>query len=59
MRELQKLKSIMIASVKKNGDKPITLSHLINMINMIEKEANRIDDREDDHGYGFNPDINS
>lgn len=44
--ELYKIASILEASIKKNGDKPITLSHLLNIIRMAERQLER-DENED------------
>lgn len=38
MKELGRLREILEHSLKKNGDKPLTVSHLINIINFIEKQ---------------------
>lgn len=39
MEELSKLKEFLEASIKKNGDKPLTLQHLVNIINLMEKQS--------------------
>ncbi len=39
--ELSKLKEFLIASIAKNGDKPLTLQHLVNIIRMIERNEER------------------
>lgn len=53
--ELEYLKQILIASIEKNGDKPLTLKHLVNIINMVQKKK----DREDRlSNYDFDPDWN-
>ena len=39
--EWERLIEILEASLKKNGDKPITISHLLNIVKMIEKDMQR------------------
>ncbi len=54
--KLDKLKKVLLASIKKNGDKPLTLQHLVNIISLIQKDNDKDDDV--DH-YEFYADINS
>ncbi len=38
MNELLALKTYLKASIEKNGDQPLTLQHLVNIIGVIEKD---------------------
>jgi len=53
--ELEILKQILIASIAKNGDKPLTLNHLVNIINLVQKKVEHDDKLTN---YDFNPDWN-
>jgi hypothetical protein len=46
MDEFNLLIDLLEASIKKNGDKPLTLSHLLNMLKMVRRriEADAIAD---------------
>ena len=39
--EWEKLMEILEVSQKKNGDKPITISHLLNIVKMIDRDMQR------------------
>lgn len=39
--EWERLMEILEASQKKNGDKPITISHLLNIVKMIDRDMQR------------------
>jgi hypothetical protein len=41
MDEWECLKEILEYSIKKNGDKPLTTKHLLAMMNMAERKAER------------------
>jgi len=45
--ELEELKEALEASIKKNGDKPLTLKHLANIIGLIQKNRDREDGFEE------------
>ncbi len=47
MDELSNLKEFLLASIKKNGDKPLTLQHLVNIIRKMEKNEDYINSRPD------------
>ena len=37
MNELSILKEFLLLSIEKNGNQPLTLQHLVSIINLIEK----------------------
>ena len=37
------LLSLLEASIKKNGDKPITINHLINLMNMVNRKQDEME----------------
>jgi hypothetical protein len=46
MEELSLLKSVLIKSVEKNGNQPLTVQHLINIISIVEKQNEIAETRE-------------
>lgn len=47
---MDNLIDLLEASIEKNGDKPLTLSHLLNMLKLLK----RLEDREyDDHAEDY------
>ena len=55
MDELSTLKEFLEYSIKKNGDKPLTLQHLVNIIKKLEKQEEK-NDFYSEHNY-FDHDI--
>lgn len=51
MYELSILKKVLIQSINKHGDQPLTLQHLVNIISLIEK---RDDEQEADLQNAYN-----
>lgn len=48
---LHDLKRYLQASIRKNGDKPLTLQHLVNIIGIMEKEEEAQEKALDDVYY--------
>ncbi len=40
---IEELKKVLIASIKKNGNRPLTLQHLVNIIEYVEKEKEAVE----------------
>lgn len=53
--ELDILIEILEASLKKNGDKPLTISHLLNIIKKAERYTEESDNQMDIY-YSYNQD---
>lgn len=53
MSELELLQRVLEISIAKNGDKPLTLSHLKNLIGV----ARRMNETEDDRMERFNDEL--
>ncbi len=49
MEELGRLRETLEESLRKNGDKPLTISHLINIIKFIEKQVEKEESWSDNH----------
>lgn len=49
MEGLSRLRETLEKSLKKNGDKPLTISHLINIIKLIEKQVDEEESRSDSY----------
>ena len=52
MENLILLKQIVEKSLAKNGDKPLTISHLIKL---IEREQEQLENIEEENLYPFDP----
>ena len=40
-RDVTELIDILEKSIKKNGDKPLTLSHLLNILKMVQRKKDK------------------
>jgi hypothetical protein len=40
---IEELINVLEHSIKKNGDKPLTLSHLLNILKKVERDADKSD----------------
>lgn len=49
MEELERLRETLEESFKKNGDKPLTISHLINLIKFTEKQFDKEESCSDNY----------
>ena len=47
MSSLNKLSKYLRISIEKNGDKPLTLSHLANIIDLLERNETRRQEKND------------
>jgi len=56
MNELSILKGYLLASIKKHGNQPLTLQHLVNLIGVIEREEEAEEKQLDNISFS---DINS
>lgn len=53
--ELETLIEVLEASIKKNGENPLTNLYLLNILKMVDKKLEKESDRDQ---YDFEPDIN-
>lgn len=53
--EIETLIEVLEASIKKNGEKPLTNLYLLNILKMVEKKIEKEVERDQ---YDFEPDIN-
>ncbi len=53
--ELDTLMEVLEASIKKNGEKPLTNLYLLNILKMVDKKIEKMEERD---LYDFDPDIN-
>jgi hypothetical protein len=56
MNELSILKRYLLVSIKKHGNQPLTLQHLVNLIGVIEREEEAEEKQLDNISFS---DINS
>ena len=53
MEELSTLKQYLIQSIKKNGNQPLTLQHLVNIIGLMELHEDYLITKELDDLEGY------
>ena len=46
-RDVTELIDILEKSIKKNGDKPLTLSHLLNILKMVQRKKDKEEENLD------------
>lgn len=58
MNEFYELKRYLEISIKKHGNQPLILQHLVNIMNLIEKKDADFEKwrRDEDVGYGLGQD---